>query len=65
GSVNKEALHQDLAIDKRYEIRYVLALGKPVEQVVIEPVVDNEIRYWRSQDGTHHVPKRSLEEVLI
>lgn len=65
GAVNKEGLHQDLSIDKRYEIRYVLALGKPVEQVVIEPVENNEIRYWRSADGTHHVPKRSLEEVLI
>lgn len=65
GSINKEALSQELAIDKRYEIRYVLALGKPVEQVVIEKVEDNNIRYWRSEDGIHHVPKRSIDEVLI
>jgi hypothetical protein len=23
------------------------------------------IRYWRNKQGIHHVPKRSLEEIII
>jgi hypothetical protein len=43
----------------------VLALGKPVEKVVIEEVKDGNIKYWRDSDQTHHVPKRKLEDVVI
>ncbi|HAJ26889.1 MAG TPA: nitroreductase, partial [Syntrophus sp. (in: bacteria)] len=24
-----------------------------------------EVRYWRDPEGVHHVPKRSLEEIII
>ena len=47
---------------------YVLALGKPVEEVVIEDLRDSaedNIKYYRTLDGVHHVPKRSLAELLI
>jgi nitroreductase len=44
----------------------VLALGKPAEKVVLEPVArEHGTTYWRDADGTHHVPKRSLAEVLV
>jgi nitroreductase len=65
-SVRKDQLRQDLDIPDRYEILLVLALGKPAEEVVIEQVKpDGEIKYWRDKDGTHHVPKRSLDELII
>ena len=65
-SVQREALAQDLQIQPRYEILLVLALGKPVEQVFVEPVGDDgDIRYWRDQEGGHHVPKRSLADIVI
>jgi hypothetical protein len=43
----------------------VIALGKPVERVVVEEVKDGNIRYWRDLEQTHHVPKRAMDEILI
>jgi len=65
-SVNKPSLKQALNIPDTYEIVFVLALGKPKEHVVIEPVpADGDIKYWRDAEETHHVPKRSLEDLII
>jgi nitroreductase len=65
-SVRKEALRETLAIDPRYDILFVLALGKPKETVVIEPLgPDGDIKYWRDREGVHHVPKRSLDELIV
>jgi nitroreductase len=65
-SIQRDVLRGALSIDPRYEILLVLALGKPKETVVIDPVgPDGEIKYWREADGTHHVPKRALDEIII
>ncbi len=65
-SFEQETLRRVLALPERYELLYVLALGKPVEQVVIEPVgPDGDIRYWRDEQQVHHVPKRSLDELIV
>jgi nitroreductase len=47
------------------EVGLVIALGYPAENVVIEPVEGDNIRYWRDETGVHHVPKRSRAEVLV
>jgi nitroreductase len=66
GSVDREVLRETLQIPRRYEILLVLALGEPAETVVLEPVgPDGSIRYYRDADGVHHVPKRSLAEVIV
>jgi nitroreductase len=66
GSVQKNELSRELNISKQFEILLVIALGKPVEQVVIEPVgEDGNIKYWRDAQGIHHVPKRSLDEIIL
>lgn len=65
-SVQRQGLGETLSIDPRYEILLVLALGKPVEQVFVEPLgADGDIRYWRDEEGGHHVPKRSLDEIVL
>jgi nitroreductase len=65
-SINKPNLKQALHIAEKYEVVLVLALGKPKEKVVIEPVpASGDIRYWRDADETHHVPKRSLGDLII
>ncbi len=44
----------------------VMALGIPVEEVQIEELNgEKDIRYWRTEDGVHHVPKRSLSELIV
>ncbi len=65
-SVKRDELRATLKIDERYEILYVLAIGKPKEKVVLETVgPDGDIKYWRDNQGVHHVPKRSLEDIIL
>ncbi len=55
-----------LYLEKRYKVLLVLALGYPAEKVVLEKVKEGgDIRYWRDEHGVHHVPKRSLEDILL
>ena len=65
-SVDHDALRELLDIPARYKILLVLALGKPAEQVLIEAVgPDGDIRYYRDEQGVHHVPKRALDELIL
>ncbi len=63
-TVDRERLRRNLAVPERYRILLVIALGKPVEKVVIETAGD-DILYWRDAAGVHHVPKRPLEEIIL
>ncbi len=66
-SVKKADLLPILGLDgKRFEILMVIALGKPVEKVVLDEIgPDGGIEYWRDKDGVHHVPKRSLDSLIV
>ena len=65
-SVNRKDLRRALDISDRYEILLVIALGKPAEKVVIDPVDSSGgIEYWRDNSGIHHVPKRSLADLIL
>jgi len=65
-SLDREALRAELKLPEELEICMAIALGKPAEEVVIEDVVDpDDIEYWRDAEGVHHVPKRSLKDLLI
>jgi len=66
GSVQREKLRKSLEIPLCYEILLVLALGKPKETVTIEAAgPEGDIRYWRDEEGVHHVPKRSLDQIIL
>ena len=65
-SIQREKLREVLKIPSRYEILLVLALGKTKETVVIETVgSDGNIKYWRDSEDKHHVPKRSLNDIIM
>jgi len=51
--------------DTKYTFSSVIAIGVPAETVVLEEVKDGEIKYYRDEQGTHHVPKRPLNEVIV
>jgi nitroreductase len=64
--VNRDKLRAALQLPQHLEILLVLALGKPAEMIVIEPLgVDGKIEYWRDGEGVHHVPKRSLDDLIF
>jgi nitroreductase len=64
-SIKREELRGRLGIPDYLEILLVLALGKPVEKVVIDEMTDGDIRYWRDENQVHHVPKRTLGDLLV
>jgi nitroreductase len=65
-SINRNGLREALGIPDTFEIPLVLALGKPKEEVRIEAVgPSGDIRYWRDSSDVHHVPKRSLDDIII
>ncbi len=66
GSIDKGGLRQVLGIPDRCEILLILALGKPKETVVLEEVgPDGSVKYYRDAGAVHHVPKRSLDELIL
>jgi nitroreductase len=65
GSIKREGLSNELSIPDKYEVLLVLALGKPIENVVIEDIKNSDVKYWRDNNKVHHVPKRTLNELII
>ncbi|MFW6082927.1 MAG: nitroreductase family protein [Chloroflexota bacterium] len=66
GALDRSGLRELLSIPERYEILLALALGKPREEVVLEDVGRaGDVGYYRDEEGVHHVPKRSLEEIIL
>ena len=65
GSFKPDALRTVLNLPESLTIVLVIALGKPKEEVVIDPIMDGDVKYWRDEHQVHHVPKRSLEELII
>lgn len=64
-SVQREKLAELLSLPEYYQIVLVMALGKPNEQVVLEDVDESgSIKYYRDEQGVHHVPKRTLKELI-
>jgi len=63
--VKKEKLRSLLDIPGDLEVLLVLALGKPIEKVVLEVLANNNVKYWRDEKRVHHVPKRTLDEIIL
>lgn len=65
-TVQRRELRLALEIPEDFEILLVLALGKPKETVVLEPLPpDGDVKYWRDAEGVHHVPKRALDDIIL
>jgi nitroreductase len=66
GSVKREELVRRLGLSDTLAVALVIALGKPVENVVLDDLAPGgSIKYWREANGTHHVPKRGLDELIL
>jgi hypothetical protein len=65
-SVKRDGLRKALDIPLRYEILYVLSLGKPNETIIVKKVgSDGKTSYWHDENGAHHVLKRELENIIL
>lgn len=65
-SIKKRALAAALALPEHLELLLAVALGRPDETILVDPLPEGgDIRYWRDEDDRHHVPKRPLKDILI
>jgi nitroreductase len=66
GAINIKKIKALLDIPDHLEVKLVVALGRPVEKAVIDEVgPDGSIRYFRDENQVHHVPKRSLDDLVF
>ena len=63
GSIEREKVKSVLQVPQDYEIDTIVALGYPAEKSVIEKE-EGSIKYYKDEQGTLHVPKRTLEKVM-
>src|SRR6056297_3754137 len=65
-SINRKEWARVIGLSDRYEILFVMALGSPVEEVKLEESADkDDIRYYRDAKQVHHVPKRTVSDLLV
>lgn len=64
-SIKHTMLREEFSIPEQYEILLVLALGKEAENIVIDEVKNDDIKYWRDEEDNHHVPKRALNDIIL
>ncbi len=64
GSINREKIRKLLEIPQYYDIKHVISLGYPDEESTIEPY-NESFKYWKSDDGQMHVPKRALDNIIF
>ncbi len=64
GAIDKHGLRKALDLPDTLEILMVIALGRPVETVELEPFT-GDVKYHRDEKGVHYVPKRALEDLII
>lgn len=66
GSFRKKEVSELFHLPENLAPVLVLALGVPKEVVILTDVrPDGDIKYYRDEGGTHFVPKRSLEEIIV
>ncbi len=63
GAIDRDQLRALFNIPAKYQINAVLALGYPAESPVLEDMVDS-VKYWKDEQGTLHVPKRKISEII-
>ncbi len=65
GSFNAGKVSEALSLADDLAPALVIALGKGDEKIVLTEPVDGDVKYYRDAEGTHYVPKRSADEVIL
>ncbi len=65
GNFNAAGIREVLSLPENLVPQLVIALGEPVETVVLTDVgEDGSTKYYRDENNVHYVPKRALEDIV-
>ena len=64
GAIDRPAIHSLLELPDHLEVKYVVSIGYPDEESQIEKFT-GDFKYWKTDDGKMHVPKKSLDDVIF
>lgn len=66
GSFNAKAIHEIAQFPEFIKVTLVIAIGYPGETVIVDEAgPESDLAYYHAADGTAHVPKRKLDDVLL
>ncbi len=66
GNYSQVAVQEALKLSDTTPALLVVALGKPMEEVVLTEVsLGESVAYYRDENDVHYVPKRKLEDVIL
>lgn len=65
GAIQRAEIKKALCLPENLYVVYLLALGYPMQKSRMVDMLDGDVKYFESGDGTINVPKRSLDEVLV
>ena len=66
GAIDRKNIIKNLNISEKYEILHIIAIGKAGEKVILDEMKnDDSVKYWRDKNSIHHVPKRTLDDILV
>ncbi|MBQ7574016.1 MAG: nitroreductase family protein [Clostridia bacterium] len=65
GAINRENIHGILGLGDDLKVVYLLAVGYPKQESEACDMVDGNVKYYEDENGKIHVPKRSMNEILV
>lgn len=63
GAIDRQKIAEIINMPNGYEITYIVALGYPAQSSIAEDACDS-VAYYMDDNGTVHVPKRKLEDIM-
>ena len=64
GAIDRKEIKRILSLDEKYDVTYLLAVGYPDQKGDIFDLTDS-VKYVFDDELNVHVPKRTLEEIIV
>ncbi len=65
GAIDVKKISELLELEDNLKLLYMVALGYPDESPQESKMENNDVKYYLGEDRSLHVPKRTLDEVII
>lgn len=65
GAIDRDKLQTLLQLPEHLKVVYLLAVGYPAQKSRMTEMQNGDVKYYEDENGVIHVPKRSMDEVLV